>query len=157
MGEQNRKLRRYMLGDFRDLAYAMLTDAAMLWWLDGRDNIAASPNENLSREFMELFALGHANGYSETDVREGARALTGWKTTPDAATSVVDARHDVRSKTVLGVTGNLDAAAYCDAVLAQPRSAAYVAGRLWQQLASDTRPLRPRSVASSRPTDLTGI
>jgi uncharacterized protein (DUF1800 family) len=140
MGAQNQKLRTLKLGDFRDLAYAMLTDAAMLSWLDGKDNLASSPNENLSREFMELFALGHGNGYTEADVKEGARALTGWVVQPDGQSSVVDSEHDARNKTVLGVSGNLDAAALCDAVLNHPMSAVHVASRLWQQLASDTPP-----------------
>ena len=140
MGAQNRKLRTLKLGDFRELAYAMLTDAAMLTWLDGKDNVAASPNENLSREFMELFALGQGNGYTETDVKEGARALTGWSIALDGQTSVDDDRHDARSKTVLGQSGNLDAAAFCDIVVNHPASAPYVARRLWQQLASDTPP-----------------
>ena len=62
MGAQNQKLRTLKLGDFRALAYAMLTDAATLTWLDGTLNAASSPNENLAREFMELFALGHGTG-----------------------------------------------------------------------------------------------
>ena len=82
MAAQNQKLRTLSLGDFRTLAYAMLTDAAMLRWLDGQSNTAKAANENLSREFMELFALGHGNGYTEADVREGARALTGWVIEP---------------------------------------------------------------------------
>jgi uncharacterized protein (DUF1800 family) len=137
MAAQNQKLRTLSLGDFRTLAYAMLTDAAMLRWLDGQQNTAKAANENLAREFMELFALGHGNGYTEADVRESARALTGWVIDPDGQTRLTPKRHDARSKTLLGVTGDLDAAAYCDAVLAQPNSAPYVAGRLWQQLASD--------------------
>ncbi len=140
MGAQNRKLRTLKLGDFRTLAYEMLTDAAMLSWLDGKDNVASSPNENLSREFMELFALGQGNGYTESDVKEGARALTGWTIAPDGSTSVDAGKHDARSKTVLGQTGDLDAAAFCDAVLKHPASATYIASRLWQQLASDTPP-----------------
>ncbi len=71
---QNEKLRTMGLGQFRPLAYTMLTDAAMLRWLDGASNVKGAANENLAREFMELFALGHGNGYTETDVREGARA-----------------------------------------------------------------------------------
>ena len=71
MAAQNQKLRTLSLGDFRMLAYAMLTDAAMLRWLDGQSNTAKAPNENLAREFMELFALGHGNGYTEDDVRAG--------------------------------------------------------------------------------------
>src|SRR5581483_8393639 len=78
MAAQNQKLRAGSLGDFRALAYSMLTDAAMLRWLDALRCTAKAPNENLAREFMELFALGHGNGYTETDVRNGARALTGW-------------------------------------------------------------------------------
>ena len=78
MGKQNQKLRTLKLGDFHTLAYAMLTDSAMLFWLDGVRNSAGAANENLSREFMELFTLGHGNGHTEEDVRQGARALTGW-------------------------------------------------------------------------------
>lgn len=140
MAVQNQTLRTLKLGDFHTLAYAMLTDAAMLHWLDGQRNTAKAANENFAREFIELFALGHGNGYTERDVREGARALTGWTIGPDGATSVAGRRHDGASKTVLGVTGDLDAADFCDIVLSQPRSAPFVAGRLWQQLAADTTP-----------------
>jgi uncharacterized protein (DUF1800 family) len=140
MGAQNQKLRTLKLGDFRTLAYAMLTDAAMLRWLDGQQNTARAANENLAREFMELFALGHGNGYTEADVREGARALTGWVIGNTGQTTLVAKRHDTTAKTVLGVTGDFNAAELCDIVLAQPNSASYVAGRLWQQLASDTAP-----------------
>jgi uncharacterized protein (DUF1800 family) len=140
MAAQNQKLRTLSLGDFRTLAYSMLTDAAMLRWLDGQSNTAKAPNENLAREFMELFALGHGNGYTEDDVRAGARALTGWVIGADGKTSVVPKRHDAAAKTLFGVTRNFDAAGFCDSVLAQPKSAEYVAGRLWQQLASDEPP-----------------
>jgi uncharacterized protein (DUF1800 family) len=140
MAAQNQKLRTLSLGDFRTLAYAMLTDAAMLRWLDGQSNTAKAPNENLAREFMELFALGHGNGYTEDDVRAGARALTGWIIDPNGQTSMTPKRHDSTAKTLFGLTRNFDAAGFCDTVLAQPKSAEYVAGRLWQQLASDGPP-----------------
>ena len=140
MAAQNQKLRSLKLGDFHTLAYAMLTDAAMLRWLDGQRNSAKAANENLAREFMELFALGHGNGYTEADVRNGARALTGWIIRRDGQTFVVPRRHDPESKTLLGATADLDAAGFCDTVLAQPNSARFVVGRLWQQLASDTPP-----------------
>jgi uncharacterized protein (DUF1800 family) len=140
MAAQNQKLRTLHLGDFRTLAYAMLTDAAMLRWLDGQSNTAQAPNENLSREFMELFALGHGDGYTEDDVRAGARALTGWVIRPDGQTAMLPRRHDPTVKTLLGARGDFDAAGFCDTVLAQPKSAAYVATRLWRQLASDDPP-----------------
>ncbi|QIS15343.1 DUF1800 domain-containing protein [Nocardia arthritidis] len=137
---QNQKFRTLGTGDFGALAYAMLTDAAMLRWLDGTSNSAKAPNENLSREFMELFALGHGNGYTETDVREGARALTGWTIDGNDAVTLNAKRHDSGSKTLLGVTGSLGAREFCDIVLARPESARYVAGRMWQQLGSDAPP-----------------
>jgi uncharacterized protein (DUF1800 family) len=143
MAAQNQKLRSLSLGDFRTLAHTMLTDAAMLHWLDAQTNTAKAPNENLAREFMELFTLGHGDGYTEDDVREGARALTGWVIRPTGQTMVVPKRHDRTAKTIFGVTGNFDAAGFCDTVLAQPKSPQYVAGRLWQQLASDTQPSPP--------------
>ncbi len=140
MAAQNHKLRSLSLGDFRTLAYSMLTDAAMMAYLDAQTSTAEAPNENLAREFMELFTLGHGNGYTEEDVREGARALTGWVIRPSGETSMLPKRHDSTAKTIFGVTRNFDAAGFCDIVLAQPKSPQYVAGRLWQQLASDTPP-----------------
>ena len=114
MAAQNQKLRSLSLGDFHTLAYAMLTDAAMMHWLDAQTNTAKAPNENLAREFMELFTLGHGNGYTEDDVRQGARALTGWVIRPTGQTMVVPKRHDRTAKTIFGVTGNFDASGFCD-------------------------------------------
>ena len=141
MAQQNQTLRSHGTGDFRTLAQAMLVDPAMLYWLDGQKNTVKGANENLSREFMELFALGHGDGYTETDVREGARALTGWRIgTDQVSASLKPKLHDQTAKTVLGVTGNLDQAGFCDAVLARPASADHVCGRWYGQLVSDTPP-----------------
>jgi uncharacterized protein (DUF1800 family) len=140
MAAQNQKLRTLSLGDFRTLAYTMLTDPAMLIWLDGQRNSAKAANENLAREFMELFTLGHGDGYTEDEVRAGARALTGWFVWPTGKASLVSRRHDGTAKTLFGVTKDFDTAGFCDIVLAQPKSPQYVVGRLWQQLASDTPP-----------------
>ena len=137
---QNQKLRTMGRGEFRPLALAMLTDAAMLYWLDGEKNTVGAPNENLSREFMELFALGHGDGYTELDVRQGARALTGWRINPDGTTAVKPKLHDDKVKTLLGVTGDLDDVGYCDAILARPASASYVVTRWYGQLVSDHAP-----------------
>jgi uncharacterized protein (DUF1800 family) len=140
MALQNEKLRSLKLGDFATLAQAMLTDGAMLYWLDGVTNTKEAPNENLAREFMELFALGYGNGYTEADVREAARALTGRFVGPGGQTVVAPQNHDGTTKTVLGVTGNLDDADFCDIVLRQPMSAPFVAAKLWRQLAADAPP-----------------
>jgi len=140
MAAQNQTLRTHALGDFRDLAYAMLTDSAMLRWLDGLGNTKEAPNENLSREFMELFALGHDNGYTEADVREGARALTGRFDTPGNGTLLLAEHHDSGVKTILGATGPFGDGDFCDIVLGHPDSARFVSAKLWRLLASDTDP-----------------
>ena len=137
---QNEKLRSMGRGDFRPLALAMLTDAAMLFWLDGQKNSVGAPNENLSREFMELFALGHGDGYTEQDVREGARALTGWRINADGSTALRPQLHDTGSKTMLGVTGDLDDVGYCDAILARAASPRYIVTRMYGQVVSDNAP-----------------
>lgn len=138
---QNQRFRTLGRGDFRTLAYSMLTDAAMIRFLSGESNVKGAANENLAREFMELFTLGHGGGYTEKDVREGARALTGWQINQtDWSTSVNPYRFDSGTKTFLGVTGNLDATGYCNAVLAMPNSPAHVASRLWSFLVSNNPP-----------------
>ncbi|PQP41632.1 DUF1800 domain-containing protein [Mycolicibacterium austroafricanum] len=140
MANQNQKLRELCLGDFKDLTYAMLTDAATIEWLDGHENNADSPNENLSREFLELFALGHGNGYSEKDVREGARALTGWTIRRSVDAQLSEKLHDDSPKTILGTTARIGLKEFCDIVLAETNSAKFVASKMWQQLASDKPP-----------------
>jgi uncharacterized protein (DUF1800 family) len=140
MLHQNQALRSLGGGDFAALAKAMIVDPAMLLWLDGQQNKVGAANENLAREFMELFTLG-VDRYSENDVREAARALTGWTVNRDAMTSsLAPKRHDNGSKTVLGVTGNLDADGFVDLVLNRPDSPRFVAGRLWFRLVSTTPP-----------------
>jgi uncharacterized protein (DUF1800 family) len=78
MWRQHLLLRQYALGNFRDLMQAITIDPAMLWYLDGNGSTAAAPNENYSREVMELFTLGHGN-YTQDDVAAGAHALSGWR------------------------------------------------------------------------------
>jgi uncharacterized protein (DUF1800 family) len=137
---QNQTLRRLALGDFAELATAMVADPALLIWLDGQKNTAKAATENLARELMELFTLG-VGEYSEQDVREAARALTGWKVNREAMTATVTPRqHDTGPKTVLGHTGELDAAGLVDILVTQPVSARFVARRLWFRLVSITPP-----------------
>ncbi len=153
MAAQNQKLRTLALGDFRTLAYAMLTDAAMLRWLDGQTNTAKAPNENLAREFMELFALGHGNGYTEDDVRAGARALTGWVDRPRRPDLDGPQRHDAGAKTVLGVTATStrpDSATPCWPSRSQPNTSRRGCGSSWlpttrrhPQRSTGCRRLRP--------------
>ncbi|WP_285489086.1 DUF1800 domain-containing protein [Amycolatopsis taiwanensis] len=137
---QNETLRTFGMGSFTRLAHAMIVDPAMLLWLDGNSNKAGKPNENLAREFMELFTLGVGH-YSETDVREAARALTGWTATRDTPTARLVSRwHDDTAKHILGQTADFDAASFVDLVLGRPESAPFVVGRVWFRLVSATAP-----------------
>ncbi|HEY5980692.1 MAG TPA: DUF1800 domain-containing protein [Microlunatus sp.] len=143
MLEQNETLRGHALGSFGPLAKELVVDPAMLIWLDGNDNTAEAPNENLARELMELFALGHGQ-FGEADVKEAARALTGWKV--NRATGAAQLRpkqHDDGSKTVLGHTGDLDAEQLVDVLLGRPASAEFVVGRLWFRLVGPQPPSAP--------------
>ena len=113
MLRQNALFRRYWLGSFRQLATAVTRDPAMLLWLSGTDNTKWSPNENYARELMELFTLGAGRGYTERDVREQARALTGfrndWREGVGPTRFRFDReRHDVRTKRVFGHRGRFD-------------------------------------------------
>jgi uncharacterized protein (DUF1800 family) len=140
MLQQNEAMRTLGLGGFGPLAHAMIVDPAMLVWLDGNDNTAKAPNENLGREFMELFGLGHGN-YSESDVREAARALTGWKLDKRTGTAVLRPKlHDTGSKTLLGTTGDLGAEEFVSVVVDQPASAEFIVSRLWFRLVSTETP-----------------
>ena len=140
MGTQNETQRRLGRGDFRALAQAMIVDPAMLVWLDGGGNRVGKPNENLAREFMELFSLGVGN-YTETDVRQAARALTGWRVARGTDTATFAARvHDPGPETVLGSSGSLDASGLVDLLLRRPASPRFVAGRMWTRFVSDTPP-----------------
>jgi len=137
---QNATQRRLGGGDFRALAQAMIVDPAMLVWLDGGGNKVGKPNENLAREFMELFTLGVGN-YSENDVREAARALTGWQVDVTGDTSSVNARnHDPGPETVLGSTASYDASSLVDLLVTRPASPRFLAGRIWTRFVSDTPP-----------------
>jgi uncharacterized protein (DUF1800 family) len=123
-------------GDFGVLLKSMLRDAALIDWLDGQKNTAKAPNENLARELMELFTLGIGN-YGEDDVRQGARALTGWRIDQGSGTADFDPkRHDGGSKSILGRTGDFDQDGFADVLLAQPANARFIASRLWFRYAS---------------------
>lgn len=137
---QNQAQRDHALGSFTDLARAMIVDPALLLWLDGNSNKAGKPNENLAREFMELFTLGVGH-YTEDDVREAARALTGWTAQRDTTTAkLVPKRHDDGEKRILGATGDFAAQSFVDLVLGRPESAPFVVGRIWFRLVSSAPP-----------------
>jgi uncharacterized protein (DUF1800 family) len=128
-------LRRHSLGRFSELLRAMSSDPAMLIWLDGRDSKKGSPNENYGRELMELFSLGIGH-YTEKDIREAARAFTGWEI--QGPKSVFNAKqHDGSAKTVLGQTGNWYADDIVRVCLEQKSAAPFLVGKLYRFLLSE--------------------
>lgn len=136
MLNQNQTFRDNALGSFQNLLLDLTKDPAMLLWLDGVKNTNRAPNENYGREMMELFTLGWSNGYTETDVREQARSLTGWRasasTTPSPSNFYYDTRlHDDGTKTVFGQSGDFDWQASCNLCLQHPYHAAYFVQKLW--------------------------
>jgi hypothetical protein len=126
---QFRWFRHNALGSYAELLRGIVRDPAMLQYLDNTSNWAEHPNENLARELMELFSLGQGN-YSEQDVREAARALTGYAGASNGQFEFLAEHHDGREKTVLGVTGALDAEDLVEILLAQEACAVHVARRL---------------------------
>jgi uncharacterized protein (DUF1800 family) len=127
---QNNLFRNNALGNVRELTLAVSRDPAMLHYLDNGQNVKAHPNENYARELMELFTLGIGN-YTESDVRESARAFTGWTINPQDDTFFdAPARHDTGSKTFLGRTGDFDGHDIVDIIFQQPAAAHWFAQKL---------------------------
>jgi uncharacterized protein (DUF1800 family) len=138
-------MRQHALGSFRPLVREMSKDPAMLRWLDTDRSEKGKPNENYARELMELFSLGIGN-YTETDIREAARAFTGWRLENGTA-SFDRARHDDTPKTVFGRTGNFTGDDIVNLCLDKPVSATFLVGKLVRFYVSETLPLTPELLA----------
>jgi uncharacterized protein (DUF1800 family) len=137
MLKQNALFRSHALGSFENLLIEVTRDPAMLEWLNGIDNSKDSPNENYAREMMELFTLGADRGaYTERDVREQARALTGWendwKDGVGAYNFHFDPRsHDAGLKTVFRKRGRYDWKTACRLCVSHPMHASFFVRKLW--------------------------
>ncbi|MCP3920912.1 MAG: DUF1800 domain-containing protein [bacterium] len=129
MIDQNQLFRDNATGSYATLLKAILKDPAMLRYLDNNTNKKGKPNENLAREVMELFSLGEGH-YTESDVKEAARALTGHSFQPGGTYRFFARRHDYGPKDILGARGRHDASDLADILLAQEQCARYIAGRL---------------------------
>ena len=121
---------RHATGNFGDLAIAVAQDPAMLYYLDAGVNVKGAANENFAREVMELFTMGVGN-YSERDVREAARAFTGWNF-ENLDFVVHPALHDDEEKTFLGRTGNFDGVDVLEIILEQDVTAEYIAAKIYR-------------------------
>jgi uncharacterized protein (DUF1800 family) len=127
--------------DFSELCRRMVVDPALVYSLDGHLNTSAAPNENLGRELMELFMLGIGH-YTERDVKEAGRALTGWWVNLGAEAADFDpARHDDGEKTILGALGKFGALDLVAHLLRQSACPRFLAARLWFRYGSSSDPL----------------
>jgi uncharacterized protein (DUF1800 family) len=135
MLQQNEMLRRNAEGPLRELLVGILKDPAMLVYLDNGENVKSHPNENFGRELLELFTMGVGN-YGERDVREAARAFTGW--TNDVLSFKFDKdQHDFGEKTFLGRTGPLDGMDIIDTILNQDVTGEFVAAKIYRFFVRD--------------------
>ena len=141
MFNQNVTMRKYALGNFAEFAKAMFYDGALQVWLDGQENTVKAPNENLSREMMELFTLG-VNRYTETDVKELARAFTGYQVSRSTGVVTYNARRrDKDLVTVLGKTGVMSPEDVIAHLVSRSDSAQFIAERIWYRFVSSQEPL----------------
>lgn len=125
--------REYATASFRTMVFAVGKTPAMLTYLNNKQNRKGRPNENWARELMELFTIG-IGAYTEQDIREAARAFTGY-TERNGEFQFVSSQHDFGAKTFLGRTGNLDGADIINIIFEQPETARFISRKLWEYFA----------------------
>ncbi len=134
--QQNVLLREHAFGNFGAFLHAIARDPAMVIYLDNASNRKGQPNENFAREVMELFTLGEGH-YTERDIKEAARAFTGWSIDGEKGEYLFRAgAHDDGEKSVLGRSGNFGGDAVIDILLAQPQTAEFIVRKLWREFVS---------------------
>jgi uncharacterized protein (DUF1800 family) len=144
---QNVTLRQHALGNFAKLVHAMAADPAMIVYLDSLQNRRGYPNENFARELLELFTLGEGQGYTEADIKEAARAFTGWSLERETASfRFRPFLHDGGEKSFMRKTGRFNGTDIIDIVLRQPRVADYIAEKAWREFISE----KPDPAAAKR-------
>ncbi len=138
MGLQNQLFREHAAGNYAKLLHAIIYDAAMLRYLDNNSNKKGKPNENLAREIMELFSMGEAQGYTEKDVQQGARALTGYTFDPKTLEPKFFPKdHDDGDITLFGKTQKFNGDQFIDLILEQPATSRFIAFRLFNYFVYD--------------------
>lgn len=129
--QYNNTLRKYALGNLRDFVKAIAKEAAMSKYLNNNKNKKNSPNENFARELMELFTLGVGN-YTEKDIKEAARAFTGWSFSSNGNFKLIRFLHDEGEKTFFGQTGNFNGDDIIDIILEQKQCARFICSKLYR-------------------------
>lgn len=124
------KLREHSLGSFRDLLHMIAKDPAMLVFLNNTQNRKNHPNENFAREVMELYTIGIGN-YTENDIKEAARAFTGWNFDEEGNFELREKQHDTGSKTFMGIAKNWEGEDIIDHLLNDPRTAYRITSKIY--------------------------
>jgi uncharacterized protein (DUF1800 family) len=124
-------IRANALGNFKDLLFNVSKTASMIQFLNNNQNKKGHPNENFARELMELFTIGRGH-YTETDVKESARAFTGWGTSPQGDYNFRPRQHDDGVKTFLGKTGNLSGEDILGILLEQKQTAVFITRKIYR-------------------------
>jgi uncharacterized protein (DUF1800 family) len=130
-------IREHALGNFRDLLYNVSKSASMIRFLNNNENKKGHPNENFARELMELFTIGRGH-YTETDLKESARAFTGWGTNAQGEFDFRTRQHDDGIKTFFGKTGNLSGEDILDILLSQKQTAYFITKKIWRFFVNET-------------------
>jgi uncharacterized protein (DUF1800 family) len=133
----NNTLRKNALGNFRTFVKAIAKEASMSKYLNNKQNIKRKPNENFARELMELFTLGIGN-YSEQDIKESARAFTGWSHKRNGDFYLRTKQHDFGEKTFFGKTGNFDGDDIIDIILEQKQCARFICTKIYKYFVNPT-------------------
>ncbi|MHC2991832.1 hypothetical protein OB13_09635 [Pontibacter sp. HJ8] len=136
MQVQNNTLRQHALGKFPELLLAISRDPGMLQFLNNQQNRKQSPNENFARELLELFTLGRGY-YTEQDIKEAARAFTGWGYNAEGEFVVRKRQHDAGPKTFMGHTGNFKGEDILRLVVENPRTAEFLTAKFYAFFVSD--------------------
>ncbi|HOY19157.1 MAG TPA: DUF1800 domain-containing protein [Haliscomenobacter sp.] len=129
-------LRKHALGNFKDMLLAVAQDPAMIRYLNNQQNRKEKPNENFARELMELFTLGRGK-YSEKDIKEAARAFTGWSSDLRGDYLFRPFWHDYGSKTFFGKTGNFDGADIINIILERPETAQFIVRKVYKHFVNE--------------------
>jgi len=124
-------IRKNALGNFKDLLFEVSQAPAMLNFLNNQQNKKDHPNENFAREVMELFTMGRGN-YTEKDIREGARAFTGWGYDKEGNFAERKKLHDEATKTFLGKTGNFTGTDALNIILEQKATAKFITAKIYK-------------------------
>lgn len=137
MQVQNNTLRKHALGKFDKLLHAVSTDPAMIIYLNNQQNKKDAPNENFAREVMELFTLGEGNVYTERDIKEAARAFTGWTVNKKGQYEFIAKDHDDGEKTFLGRKGNFNGNDIIDILLEEKQTARYITTKIYKEFVNE--------------------